>query len=161
MLHITLYCDPHLQGGGDRHKVERSSAVWQDASRKIYFSYFESEWESDWLILHSVLSFQRDQMFKYRALYSRRAQWGDKQEKSDEKKADWKESIEGQSRTTYTGAAQNLRGAKSGKRRKNRGKEDWRGRKTTHSKAKWREKMKEEAGTDYVKQEKEALREEY
>lgn len=33
-------------------------------------------------------------------------------EQYDEKKVDWKENIEGQSRITYTGAAQSLHGAK-------------------------------------------------
>lgn len=60
---------------------------------------------------------------QHRQLFSRQALWGGRRrkEREDKEKADWEESIEGQSRATYTGAAQSLRGAKAEREGKTEG----------------------------------------
>lgn len=86
------------------------------------------------------------------------------EEKRDDEKAGGEESAERQPRTTHTGAAQSLHGAREKKnRRKTENKIDWRGKKrpARSRKAMRGENERKKLGPHYVKREKEAVREEH
>lgn len=87
------------------------------------------------------------------------------EEKRDDEKAGGEESVERQPRTTHTGAAQSLHGAREKKEKENR--EQDRLKRKKKRPARSRKAMrggnekKKKLGPHYVKLEKEAVREEY